>query len=65
MSEHGEHTVPEGCTVGWAGRGGDGRVKVCNGERQEDMAGVLEGSQAASCGSEVVLGALWGTCPHP
>lgn len=47
------HTVPEGCKVGWAGREDGGRVKVCNGERQEGRAGVLEGSQGALCGSVV------------
>lgn len=47
------HTVPEGCTVGWAGREGGGRAKVCNDERQEGRASVLEGSQAAWCGSAV------------
>lgn len=39
--------------VGWAGRGGDGRVRVCNGERQGGRAGALGGSPAAWCGSEV------------
>lgn len=53
MSEHSEHTVPEGCKVGWAGRGDGGRVKVCNDERQEGRADVLGGSQAAWCGSVV------------
>lgn len=52
-SEDSNHTVPEGCTEGWAGRGDGGRVRVCNGERQEGRAGVLGGSQAAWCGSEV------------
>ncbi len=33
--------------MGLAGRGGGGRVKVCNGERQEGRAGVLAGSLAA------------------
>lgn len=47
MSEHSEHSVPEGCTAGWAGRGGGGRVKVCNGERREGRAGALGGIQAA------------------
>lgn len=37
--------------MGWAGRGGGGRVKVCNGERLEGRAGVLAGNQAACCGS--------------
>lgn len=49
----GGHTVPEECMVGSAGKEGDGRARVCNGERQGDRAGVLEGSQAAWCGSEV------------
>lgn len=53
ISEHREYAVPEGCKVGWAGRGDGGMVKVCNGERQEGRAGVLGGSQAAWCGSEV------------
>lgn len=57
-----EHTVPEGCTVGWAGRGGGGRVKVCNGERLEGRAGVLGGNQAACCGSAAAWKALGGKC---
>lgn len=48
-----EHTVPGGCKVGWAGRGGGGRVKVCSGERQAGRAGAWGGSRAACCGSEV------------
>lgn len=47
MSEHCEHAVPAGCTVGWAEKGGGDRVMVCNGERQEGMVGVLGGSLVA------------------
>lgn len=39
--------------VGWAGRGDDGRARVCNGEKQMGRADALGGSQAAWCGSEV------------
>lgn len=47
------HDSPEGCTVGWAGRGGDGTERVCNGERQGGMVGVPGDNQAVWHGSEV------------
>lgn len=39
--------------MGWAERGGGGRVKVCNGERQEGRADVPGGNRAAWCGHVV------------
>lgn len=39
--------------MGSAGKEDDGRVRVCNGERQGGRAGVPGGSQVAWCGSEV------------
>ena len=65
LSQHGGHTVPGGCTAGWAGRGGGGKVKVCNGGTQEGRAGVPGGSRAASCGSEAASEALGGTFHRP
>lgn len=36
-------------------RGDGGKARACNGERAAGRAGVLEGSRAALCGSEVAL----------
>lgn len=52
MSED-QPTVPVGCKVDWAGMGGGGRVKVCNGETWEGRPDATGGSRAAWRGSEV------------